>query len=70
MNTQLLEFERYLARRSTEVCKILCMPYSTYADRRSQDAPLPPTLAGHIAILKLLDPTVLNEVIRERLAGG
>ena len=67
MNSQLLEFERYLSRRSTEACRILCVPYSTYADKRSQDAPLPSSIAGHIDTLMRLEPAALNALVRERL---
>lgn len=70
MNRQLLEFEAYLARRSTEACKVLCMPYSSYADKRSRDKPLPPLIAGHIETLKRLEPAALNELVRQRLDRG
>jgi hypothetical protein len=70
MNPQLLEFERFLSRRSTECCKILCVPYSTYADKRSQSVALPPSIAGHIETLKRLAPAVLNALVRERLYVG
>lgn len=70
MNAELLDFERYLARRSTEVCKILCVPYSTYADKRANSDTLPAVIAGHIETLKLLPPDVLNELVRERLTRG
>lgn len=70
MNRQLLEFESFLARRSTEACKVLCMPYSSYADKRSRETPLPPLIAGHIETLKRLEPSVLNQLVRERLDRG
>jgi hypothetical protein len=67
MNDQLLEFECWLARRSTEACKVLCIPYSTYANKRATRAPLPPLIAGHIETLKRLKPGALNTLVRERL---
>lgn len=68
MNKQLEEFERFLARKSTEACRVLCMPYSTYAGYRNQDKPLSSFVSGHIETLKRLEPGALNELVRERLS--
>lgn len=67
MNPVLLEFEELLVRKPPEACRILGVPYSTYAGYRAANKELPEIVRLHIETLKKLDLATLHTLIRERL---
>lgn len=69
MNAVLLEFEDLLARKPAEVCKVLGLPYSTYAGYRASADPIPASVCLHINALRRLDAATLHELVRERVRG-